>query len=80
MRNRKSWPAWTFCEPSKTCETVRGGVQCGKRAWWAYPTMGGGYHAMCLRHARKHLSYSVAIEDARQGCLPRLTTAFMRPR
>ena len=55
---------------SETCETWIEGVPCGKPAEWAYPTMGGGYHAMCEAHTAKHLAYRVTIEAARRGEKP----------
>lgn len=70
---RKAWPPWTPKPPSDTCETLmQGGEVCGGRAVLAYPAMGGGYHAMCFPHARKHLRYCVSIEEARRGRVPKL--------
>lgn len=58
---------------SATCETWREGTRepCGYEAKFAYPAMGGGYHAMCPFHAKKHMDYCVTIDQARQGVTPK---------
>lgn len=59
--------------PSETCETLVSpeGGGCGRSATFAYPAMGGGWFSMCDDHAKKHRAYSVTIDDARKGRIPR---------
>lgn len=70
---RNTWPVWMPKPPSETCETLlHDNAPCGERATLAYPALGGGYHAMCFSHARRHLQYCVSIEEARRGRVPKL--------
>lgn len=56
---------------SATCETwVERNTPCGEPSTLAYPALGGGYHAMCDEHAKKHVDYCVTIEAARRGEKP----------
>lgn len=81
MTKRKSpyTPPWKPFPPSLTCESLVGDVPCGLPSVYAYPAMGGGYHAMCDAHAQKHLSICVTIEAAKRGETPFMPAAPPAP-
>jgi len=58
---------------SPTCETWREGTReaCGCPSKFAYPAMGGGYHAMCPGHAERHMAYCVTYQEACAGKKPK---------
>lgn len=41
--------------------------QCGNRAEYEYPAMGGGWMRLCAAHAQKHLSTATLIGMKRIG-------------
>lgn len=64
----KTSPAWKTAPISCTCEVTMDmkhqllkGKYCDKPTTHAYPAMGGGWMALCARHAQKHLKHGGAI-------------------
>jgi len=54
QRPEKAAP-WKSKPISPTCEVMHpDGTFCGNPTSHVYPTMGGGYMALCLEHSRKH--------------------------
>lgn len=57
-------PEWLVHPISCTCEVELSGEEpryCDKPTTAAYPTMGGGWMALCARHAAKHLKHDGAV-------------------
>ena len=57
---------WLAAPISCTCEvmvTHKPLVLCDKPTTAAYPAMGGGWMALCARHARKHLPHGAFRTD-----------------
>lgn len=54
---------WKTAPISPTCEVMRAGKRemCGLPTSSAYPTHGGGWMALCHKHAAKHLE-AISIE------------------
>lgn len=67
MKASVSWP-WRTKPISATCEVLLGKDAKGQRMFCdlptesAYPAMGGGWMALCLRHSVKHIA-APHIED-----------------
>ena len=60
----KTTTTWQTKPISCTCEVVLSFAPlrlCEKTTIAAYPAMGGGWQALCVRHARKHLKNGGAI-------------------
>lgn len=49
-----------FNEPERKCHSPTAEF-CDKPTTHAYPAMGGGWMALCARHAQKHLKHGGAI-------------------
>lgn len=62
----KTEPVWKTAKISPNCEVMIGGTSecplfCDKPTTHAYPAWGGGFMALCFRHAQKHLKHGGAI-------------------
>lgn len=59
-------PGWETAPISCTCEHLGGTTQqptfCGEPTDFVYPTMGGGWMALCGFHARPHHPHIFPIE------------------